>query len=42
MNKTIPGYQAVIFDLDGTLINSLYDIADSMNIVSGFSWFPHP
>ena len=24
-------YQAVIFDLDGTLANSLADIADSMN-----------
>ncbi|EKD27819.1 MAG: hypothetical protein ACD_79C00554G0001 [uncultured bacterium] len=26
-------YEAVIFDLDGTLINSLDDLADSMNIV---------
>lgn len=24
-------YKAVIFDLDGTLVNSLYDLADSMN-----------
>jgi phosphoglycolate phosphatase len=26
-------FKAVIFDLDGTLINSLEDIADSMNTV---------
>ncbi|KLU66670.1 phosphoglycolate phosphatase [Desulfosporosinus acididurans] len=26
-------YKAVIFDLDGTLVNSLEDIADSMNLV---------
>jgi phosphoglycolate phosphatase len=26
-------YKAIIFDLDGTLIDSLYDIADSMNVV---------
>ncbi|WP_298883818.1 HAD family hydrolase [uncultured Polaribacter sp.] len=26
-------YKGVIFDLDGTLVNSLHDIADSMNIV---------
>ncbi|WP_397446277.1 HAD family hydrolase [Polaribacter sp. R77954] len=26
-------YKAIIFDLDGTLINSLYDIADAMNVV---------
>jgi len=26
-------YQAVLFDLDGTLVNSLHDIADSMNRV---------
>lgn len=35
--KTI--YKAVIFDLDGTLINSLHDIADSMNrvlVANGF------
>lgn len=40
MNKTTPGCQAVIFDLDGTLINSLYDIADSMNIVLVSHGFP--
>lgn len=37
-HKTV--YKAVIFDLDGTLINSLQDIADSMNRVlvsKGFS-----
>lgn len=26
-------YKAVIFDLDGTLVNSIYDIADAMNEV---------
>lgn len=26
-------YKAVIFDLDGTLVNSIYDIADAMNNV---------
>lgn len=26
-------YKAIIFDLDGTLINSLYDIADAINYV---------
>lgn len=26
-------YKAVIFDLDGTLVNSIFDIADAMNIV---------
>ncbi|TWO30746.1 HAD family hydrolase [Seonamhaeicola sediminis] len=26
-------YKAVIFDLDGTLVNSIYDIADAMNTV---------
>ena len=26
-------YRAVIFDLDGTLLNSLVDIADSVNFV---------
>lgn len=31
MNSTT--YKAVLFDLDGTLINSLHDIADSMNRV---------
>lgn len=33
MNKTGPSYNAIIFDLDGTLIDSLHDIADSMNRV---------
>ena len=27
------GYKGVIFDLDGTLINSIYDIANSLNRV---------
>ncbi|TBN03005.1 HAD family hydrolase [Hyunsoonleella flava] len=26
-------YKAIIFDLDGTLVNSIYDIADAMNTV---------
>lgn len=36
-------YKAVLFDLDGTLLDTLHDIADSMNAVlekNGFS--PHP
>lgn len=40
MNRTSQEYQAVIFDLDGTLINSLYDIADSMNMVLVSHGFP--
>jgi phosphoglycolate phosphatase len=40
MTKITPEYHAVIFDLDGTLINSLYDIADSMNIVLDSHGFP--
>ncbi len=32
--------KAVIFDLDGTLVNSIYDIADSMNIVLENNNFP--
>lgn len=33
-------YKAVLFDLDGTLINSLHDIADSMNRVLTLHGFP--
>jgi len=33
-------YKAVIFDLDGTLINSLQDIADSMNRVLASNGYP--
>lgn len=33
-------FKAVIFDLDGTLVNSLHDIADSMNIVLENNNFP--
>jgi len=33
-------YQAVIFDLDGTLINSLEDIADAMNYTLSSFGFP--
>lgn len=33
-------YKAVLFDLDGTLVNSLIDIADSMNKVLLESKFP--
>ena len=36
-------YSAVLFDLDGTLLNSLDDLADSMNIVLTSLDFPiHP
>lgn len=35
--------QAVIFDLDGTLLNSLEDLADAMNAVLGAATLPgHP
>lgn len=33
-------FKAVIFDLDGTLVDSLHDIADSMNIVLKNNNFP--
>lgn len=33
-------YKGVIFDLDGTLVNSLEDIADSMNIILNKHGFP--
>ncbi len=33
-------YQAIIFDLDGTLINSLEDIADAMNYALATFGFP--
>ena len=33
-------YKAIIFDLDGTLIDSLEDIADSMNIVLKKNGYP--
>jgi phosphoglycolate phosphatase len=33
-------YQAVIFDLDGTLLNTLDDLADSLNRVLASSGFP--
>jgi len=33
-------YKGVIFDLDGTLVNSLEDIADSMNIILSKHGFP--
>jgi phosphoglycolate phosphatase len=36
-------YQAIIFDLDGTLINSLIDISDAMNhTLSLFGYPTHP
>ncbi|HEY5499951.1 MAG TPA: HAD hydrolase-like protein, partial [Bacteroidales bacterium] len=41
-HKTI--FKAVIFDLDGTLVNSLHDIADSMNRVlaaKGFTTYDY-
>ena len=33
-------FKGVIFDLDGTLVNSLEDIADSMNRILGEYGFP--
>ena len=33
-------YRAVLFDLDGTLLNTLEDLADSMNTVLSISGFP--
>lgn len=36
-------YQGIIFDLDGTLLNTLEDLADSMNLVLSQLGFPtHP
>ncbi|MDR0332167.1 MAG: HAD family hydrolase [Dysgonamonadaceae bacterium] len=36
-------HQAIIFDLDGTLIDSLIDISDAMNhTLSSFGYFTHP
>lgn len=36
-------YKAVLFDLDGTLLDSLDDLADSMNAaLSGLGFTPHP
>lgn len=36
-------YKAVIFDLDGTLVNSLYDLADSVNRALEYYGLPaHP
>lgn len=40
MNQDRKCFKAVIFDLDGTLINSLQDIADSMNRVLAAKGFP--
>lgn len=33
-------FKAVIFDLDGTLLNTLEDLADSMNVILGQEGFP--
>ncbi len=36
-------YKAVIFDLDGTLVNSLQDLADSVNtVLTGYGYPVHP
>ena len=40
MTQYKTAFKAVIFDLDGTLINSLQDIADSMNRVLAAKGFP--
>ncbi len=37
------GFKAVLFDLDGTLLNTLDDLADSMNAsLARFGYPPHP
>ena len=33
-------YDTVIFDLDGTLLNTLMDLKDSLNYVLGKNGFP--
>lgn len=36
-------YKAVIFDLDGTLLDTVHDIADSVNLaLESFGWQPYP
>ncbi len=36
-------YKAVIFDLDGTLLDTVRDIADSVNLtLESFGWQPYP
>lgn len=36
-------YKAVIFDLDGTLLDTVQDIADSVNLtLASFGWQPYP
>jgi phosphoglycolate phosphatase len=43
MCKVMSRFKAIIFDLDGTLLDSLEDIADSMNSVLESAGFPtHP
>jgi phosphoglycolate phosphatase len=40
---SIPSPQALLFDLDGTLVDSLRDIADAMNaVLSDRHWPTHP
>ncbi len=42
-NSLLDRYQAVLFDLDGTLLDSLDDLADAMNEALGQLGFPpHP
>jgi phosphoglycolate phosphatase len=38
--KPVPGYKGIIFDLDGTLLDTLQDIADSMNAVLKAAGYP--
>ena len=39
-NDSKTGFRAIIFDLDGTLLNTLDDIADSVNRMLGDEGLP--
>lgn len=39
----LPKVRAILFDLDGTLLDTLSDLADSMNaVLAGMGFAPHP
>ncbi|HXK70212.1 MAG TPA: HAD family hydrolase [Caldisericia bacterium] len=43
MKQTKDKFKAVVFDLDGTLLNTLTDLANSMNsVIVRFGFSPHP